>query len=240
MPTKYKTLLIVALATAIFAAKSFAAEAAEGGKSLISKDLSGWKVKDPKNTTTWKIVSEVKLDPADPKKLVGTGDGSDNPVLFRSPTAHGSDILTEADFGDCELHVEFVVPKGANSGVYLQGRYEVQVFDSFGRPDDKVGTGDVGAVYNTAKPTSNASKPPGEWQSFDIIFQAPKFENGKKTQNAKFISVKLNGKEIQSNVEAKAPTGGQISDQEVPKGPLLFQGDHGIVAFRSVRIKEKE
>src|SRR4051812_8985349 len=157
MPTKTKPALIVALVSAIFAAKSFAADAAEGGKSLVGKDLSGWKLRDAANTGTWKIVSEIKLDPADPKKLVGTGDGSDNPFLFRSPTAHGSDILTEAEFGDCELHVEFVVPKSSNSGVYLQGRYEIQVLDSFGRADDKLGTGDVGAVYNTAKPTSNAS-----------------------------------------------------------------------------------
>src|SRR5258707_704945 len=98
MATKTKTLLIVAIATALFSLNSFAAEAAEGGKSLIAKDLSGWKTREASNTNTWKIVSEVKLDPADAKKLVGTGDGSDNPVLFRSPVAHGSDILTESEF----------------------------------------------------------------------------------------------------------------------------------------------
>ena len=216
-------------------------EAAEGGKPLVNKDMSGWKLKDSNNTKTWKIVSDVKLDDKDPKKLVAAGENiGDSPALFRQPVDHGTDIYTEQAFGDCELHIEFVVPKSSNSGVYLMGRYEVQVLDSFGRPDDKLTQGDVGAIYSSAKPSSNASKAPGEWQAFDIVFQAPRFEGGKKTQNAKFISVKLNGKEIQKNVEAKGPTGGQLFNEEAPTGPLLFQGDHGIVAFRNVRISEKK
>jgi hypothetical protein len=236
MPTK--TLLSLTFLTAL---SFFAAEAAEGGKSLIGKDLTGWKVRDTNNTNTWKLVADVKLDAKDPKKLVATGDApGDSPVLFRSPVEHGADIYTEADFGDCELHVEFVVPKSSNSGVYLMGRYEVQVLDSFGRPDDKLTQGDVGAIYSAAKPSTNASKAPGEWQAFDIVFQAPRFTDGKKSQNAKFISVKLNGKEIQNNVEAKAPTGGQLFNEEAPTGPLLLQGDHGIVAFRNIRITEKK
>jgi hypothetical protein len=114
-----------------------------------------------------------------------------------------------------------MVPKNSNSGVYLMGRYEVQVLDSFGKPDNKLRTGDVGSVYNTSKPSSNASKAPGEWQSFDIVFQAPRFENGKKSQNAKFISVKFNGKEVNSNIEVKGGTGGQLHNEEAEKGPLL-------------------
>src|SRR5205814_4208631 len=189
--------------------------------------------------STWKIVSDVKLDKENPKKLIATdGAVGDSPVLFRQPVEHGTDLYTEQSFGDCELHVEFVVPKGANSGVYLEGRYEVQVLDSFGKLDNKLGTGDVGSVYNTSRPSSNASKAPGEWQSFDIVFQAPRFENGKKTQNAKFISVKLNGKEVNSNVEVKGGTGGQLYNEEAEKGPLLLQGDHGIVGFRNIRVKE--
>jgi len=242
MPTKNTTALvsIVAFVLGLLAFNSMAnADAAEGGKSLIGKDMAGWKLKEANNTKTWSIVADVKLDPADPKKLVGTSDAvGDNGALFRAPVAHGSDIYTEQEFGDIELHVEFVVPKSSNSGVYLMGRYEVQVLDSYGKPDDKLGQGDVGAIYSAAKPASNAAKQPGEWQSFDIVFQAPRFQDGKKTQNAKFLSVKLNGKEIQNNVEVKGPTGGQLYNDEKPTGPLLFQGDHGIVAFRNVRIKE--
>jgi len=203
------------------------------------KDLAGWKFKQKEGSEAWKVVSEVKLDPANPRQLVGTGQGGhEDGVLLRGPIDHGSDVYTEATFGDCELHVEFVVPQRSNSGVYLMGQYEVQVLDSFGKPDERLGQGDVGAVYSAAKPSKNASKPPGEWQSFDIVFQAPRFDaSGKKTQNAKFISVKLNGQEIQKDVEVKAPTGGQLSNEEKPQGPLLFQGDHGIVAFRNVKVK---
>ena len=233
--------LIVVATLSIFIQPAIAAEAAEGGKPLINKDMSGWKLKDSANTKTWKIVADVKLDANDPKKLAATEDAvGETPALFRQPGDHGTDIYTEQTFGDCELHVEFVVPKSSNSGVYLMGRYEVQVLDSFGRPDDKLTPGDVGAIYSSAKPSTNASKAPGEWQAFDIVFQAPRFQDGKKTQNAKFISVKLNGKEIQNNVEAKGPTGGQLFNEEGPTGPLLFQGDHGIVAFRNVRISEKK
>jgi hypothetical protein len=120
------------------------------------------------------------------------------------------------------------------------GRYEVQVLDSYGKPDERLGQGDVGAIYSAAKPSRNASKPPGQWQTFDIVFQAPRFDaSGKKTQNAKFLSVRLNGQEIQKDVEVKGPTGGELSREEKPTGPLLFQGDHGIVAFRNVRVKTK-
>jgi hypothetical protein len=114
----------------------------------------------------------------------------------------------------------------------------LQVLDSFGKPDERLGQGDVGAIYSAAKPTKNASKAPGEWQTFDIVFQAPRFDAaGKKTQNAKFASVKLNGQEIQKDVEVKGLTGGALDNEEKPTGPLLFQGDHGIVAFRNVRVK---
>jgi hypothetical protein len=241
MPTKKILSIIVAIVLSVSLQRAFAEEAAEGGTPLINKDMSGWKLKDSNNKETWKIVADVKLDKDNPKKLVATdGAVGDTPALFRQPVEHGTDIYTEQAFGDCELHVEFVVPKSSNSGVYLMGRYEVQVLDSFGKPDDKLGTGDVGSVYNTSKPSKNASKAAGEWQSFDIVFQAPRFENGKKTQNAKFISVKLNGVEVNKNVEVKGGTGGQLYNDEAPTGPLLFQGDHGIVAFRNVRISEKK
>jgi hypothetical protein len=121
------------------------------------------------------------------------------------------------------------------------GRYEIQVADGYGKADANLRPGDVGGIYITSKPSKNASKPAGEWQTFDIVFRAPRFDAaGKKTENARFVSVKLNGQEIQKDVEVKGPTGGQISNDEKPTGPLLFQGDHGVVAFRNVRIKTKQ
>ena len=238
--------LIAPLAVAALAALMLAAAPAEpaGGRAaddstavFNGKDLTGWKFRDPAGAKAWKVVADVKLDPADPKKLVAADSGgSSSGALLRGPVDHGSDVYTDKEFGDCNLHIEFMVPKGSNSGVYLMGRYEVQVLDSFGKPDNRLGQGDVGAIYSAAKPAKNASKPPGEWQTFDIAFQAPRFDGGKKTQNAKFVSVKLNGQEIQNNVEVKGGTGGQISNDEKPTGPLLLQGDHGIVAFRNIRV----
>lgn len=208
------------------------------GQSLFNgKDMSGWKLKNPNATKTWEVVPGAKLSPQDPKRLVATQDGPG--VLLNGGDGKGSDIYTEKEFGDCQLHVEFIVPRSGNSGIYLMGRYEVQVLDSHGKPDDKLSQGDVGAIYSAAAPSTNAAKPAGEWQTFDIVFQAPRFDaSGKKTQHAKFLSIKLNGVEVQNNVEVKkGPTGGHLYNDEKPIGPLLFQGDHGPVAFRNVRIK---
>jgi hypothetical protein len=206
----------------------------------IGKDMTGWKYKDQKKSL-WKLVSDVKLDAANEKQLDPSGTPGDVPLLVNDLKVgqHGTDIYTEKEFGDCEVHVELMVPKGSNSGVYLMGRYEVQVFDSFGKK--KPTRSDLGGIYSTADPIAENydAKAPGQWQTLDIIFQAPKFDaDGKKTQNARFLSVKLNGKEIHKDVEAPKPTGSELSSKEVPTGPIMLQGDHGPVAFRNLRIRE--
>lgn len=214
-------------------------ELAKDGKPLFNgKDLSGWKFKQEEGGKGWSVVSDVKLDPADPAKLVGTGQGAGEGkgVLLRGPFDHGSDIYTEQAFGDCELHLEFMVPKGSNSGVYLMGQYEIQIFDSHGKPE--IGPGDLGSIYSVAVARENAAKPPGEWQTLDVVFKAPRFEGDKKTENAMFVLVKLNGKTIHENVTVPNSTGGALEGGEKAKGPLMFQGDHGIVAFRNIRLKE--
>jgi hypothetical protein len=130
-----------------------------------------------------------------------------------------------------------MVPKGSNSGIYLMGRYEVQVLDSYGR--EKLTYGDMGAIYGVAVPKVNACKKPGEWQKFVIDFQAPRFDGKKKTGNAIFHKVELNGQVIHDKVEVvKGATGGALGG-EVPAGPLMFQGDHGPVAFRNLKITPK-
>jgi len=116
------------------------------------------------------------------------------------------------------------------------GRYEIQVFDSYGKKE--IGPGDLGSIYSVAVAKENAAKAPGEWQTLDVVFKAPRFEGDKKTANAMFVLVKLNGKTIHENVDVPNSTGGALAGGEKPKGPLMFQGDHGIVAFRNIRVKE--
>ena len=236
------TVALVTLLCAFSPARA-ADSSSDGWAPLFNgKDLAGWKFRQKNGSEAWKVVSDVRLDPSDPKKLLGEGEGgSDRGVLLRGAVEHGTDLISEKEFGDCELHVEFVVPQRSNSGVYLMGRYEVQILDSYGRKDDQLRPGDLGGIYITSKPSTTASKPPGQWQTFDIVFQAPRFDaSGRKTQDAKFLSVKLNGTEIQKDVEVKGPTGSEISKEEKPTGPVMLQGDHGVVAFRNVRIKARQ
>src|SRR3954469_24067360 len=155
---------------------------ADDAPNLIGKDFTGWKIKNPK-ASLWKVVADVKMSPTNNKELEPSGEPGETPLLVNDlkEKQHGSDIYTEKSFGDCEVHVELLVPKGSNSGVYLQGRYEVQVLDSFGKKTP--GKGDLGGIYNTKEPTAEGyePKPPGEWQTLDIVFQAPRFDDaGKK------------------------------------------------------------
>lgn len=200
------------------------------------KDLTGWKLKDEKKNK-WKAAAVV-MDPKNEKALAEAPLSGGKPYLSNL-TGGGCDIFTEAKFGDLHLELEFMVPKGSNSGIYLMGEYEVQVLDSFGKPADKLTQGDLGALYSAAAPKKNASKKPGEWQKFVIDFQAPKFADGKKVANAKFVKVVLNDVVLHENVEMKQHTPGGLTGKEAATGPLMFQGDHGPVAFRDIKIVPK-
>jgi hypothetical protein len=209
----------------------------EGTPLFNGKDLKGWKYRGGDKAAArskWSVVEAVALKEGKPERLeamAGVG------VLLNGDDGRGVDLLSEHEHGDCQLHVEFCVAKGSNSGVYFQGQYEVQIFDSFGRKDAELKYGDCGGIYNTAAPRTNASKAPGQWQTFDVTFQAPRFdEAGKKTANAKFIKVIHNGTVIHEDVEVKGPTTAALGGPEKPKGPLMLQGDHGPVAFRNLRI----
>ena len=150
----------------------------------------------------------------------------------------GVNIYTEQNFGDCTVKLELLIPKGSNSGVYLMGEYEIQVNDSFAKPLERgLGQGDMGAIYSATAPRVNACGVPGTWQTYEIEFVAPKFDaSGNKTANGLFKKVILNGVVVQENVEVKGPTGGGLTMKEAPTGPLMFQGDHGPVAFRNIEI----
>jgi hypothetical protein len=204
-------------------------------------DLKGWKVKGDPKKSKW-VVGRASLDEKNPSKLAVTpippqADGGPAARLLVNASG-GVDLYTEEKFGDCTVEVEFMIPKGSNSGVYMMGEYEVQILDSFGKKG-KLSPSDLGGLYGAAAPRVNAAKAPGEWQKFVIEFQAPRFEDGKKVKNAKFLKVTLNGEVIHENVEMKSQTPGGLTGKEHPTGPLMFQGDHGPVAFRTIKITLK-
>ncbi len=232
---------------------------ARDGEPLIrGSTLDGWHGTAPGND--WRVVSAVEMGQGDdtdkliltPFPVLQRGHEvqslSDQGILANGETGKTCNLISEAEHGDCELHVEFMVPRGSNSGVYLQGRYEIQILDSYGK--EEVGFGDCGGIYarwidNTNVdghgPRVNAAKPPGEWQSFDIVFQAPRFdEAGHKVANARFVKVLHNGVVVHKGVELNGPTRSAIDDNtEVASGPLMIQGDHGPVAYRNLRLKRK-
>jgi hypothetical protein len=217
-------------------------ESGAGTVSLFDGEtLQGWKILDKTEEHSWSVIAAVSLAREDSKRFeVQPGNG----IFYNGPEGVTSDLFTEYLHGDCRLHVEFVVPKGSNSGVYFMGRYEVQILDSWGATELKYGT--CGGIYaqwidggpvGGAPPRLNASKPPGQWQSYDVTFQAPRFdEGGTKISNAKFIEVVWNGQVVHEGVEVGGPTRAAPFEDEKPMGPLMLQGDHGPVAYRNIRL----
>lgn len=179
----------------------------EGWIQLFNgKDLTGWKFRGGTNTS-WEVQDGVLAN-------LREKDGQKR---------RGVDIYTEQTFRDFQLHIEFKVPKGGNSGVYLRGRKEIQVLDSYGK--EKVGPGDCGGLYGKGAPLVNACKPAGEWNSFDVTIVGD------------VITVYLNGKLIQDKVELKGCTGGALDGDDTKPGPLMLQGDHTTVWYRNIWIK---
>jgi hypothetical protein len=235
MITRTAALLFVTFA----AAAGIAAEKTDGEVVLFNgKDFAGWTFTNDDAKGVWKVVSDVKVDANDPTKLVGEGGGGGGGVLLATPVTSGGSIVTEKTFGDVEFWGEFLVPKDGNTGVFFMGRYEVQSADSFGVPDKEMTELQCGGIPWTKTAATNACAKPGTWQTYEIVFRAPRFDAaGKKTQNARFVSVTLNGKKIHENVEVPEPTGGGVEGEEAPTGPILLQGDEGHGAWRNVRVR---
>ncbi len=211
----------------------------EDAKVLFNgKDLAGWTVKD-KDKSKWEV-GKAAVSPDDPKKLINVGGGGE---LINLAGSHGDsiDIFSNETFGDCLIELEVMVPQGSNSGIYVMGQYEIQVLDSWNRGDN-LGMGDMGAIYGASEPKVNATRRPGEWQKYKIYFRAPRFDAaGNKLEengNATFRSVELNGVRIHDwGQEIDKVTGGALPGGEVPKGPLMFQGNHGPVAYRNIVVR---
>jgi len=219
---KLITLSLCAIASATIAG--------ETAKPFNGKNLDGWKQKGP-GTKSHLTVGTAKLNPKNTREFVVTKGGHE----LINTKGGGIDFYSEALFGDAIIEVEVMVPQGSNSGVYVMGEYEIQVLDSYGRK--KLGGGDMGAIYGAAPPRVNACKKPGQWQKYEIHFRAPRFKDGKKTANAKFLKVILNDQLLHENVEMKNATPGGVDGKEKSKGPLMFQGNHGPVAYRNIVVK---
>lgn len=209
------------------------------------KDLNGWRAP----TGDWLVVKSVNLDSGDPQKFAPV-DGAG--VMLNGRGGRTSNILSQYEHGDVACRLEFCVPKNSNSGVYFMGRYEIQIFDSWGVESSKVKHSDCGGIYERWKddkgyeghaPRVNASKKPGDWQTLEVVFRAPRFDaQGKKIENARFVNVVLNGQLIHENVDVTGPTRAATfeNDPEAKTGPLMLQGDHGPVAYRNIFFKPLE
>lgn len=163
------------------------------------KDVSNWLCQDPKRPIGWFVKDGI---------MMNEGKQANN-------------IYTRQKFNDFHLEVEFNVDRDSNSGVYLRGRYEIQILDGFNRPLD---VHSQGALYGFIVPPVKADKPAGQWQTYDI------------TLVANHVTVILNGTKIIDNAEVPGITGGALDANEKDPGPIMLQGDHGKVQFRKVRL----
>ena len=182
-----------------------AEEQREGFQLLFDgKTMTGWKYRRDEGKRSWSTQNGMLVN-----------------VLGKDE--HGTDLVSERQFRDFVVRYEFQVPPGANSGFYLRGRHEIQIFDDFksGKPE----LGGNGAIYNVKAPSVFASRRAGQWQQAEVQIVGQK------------ISVILNGVKIHDQVDCPSGTGSQLDDNIDQPGPILLQGDHGSVGFRNIRIK---
>jgi hypothetical protein len=223
----------------------------DGQAAAVEAGENGWTRLGPDawhNSEKWYAAGDATLDPNNPERLVGKPGAG---VLVNGETGRVPSLVTKRrDYRDVEVHVEFMVAKGSNSGVIFHGNHEIQILDS-AHVEQPTGA-HCGGVYPRAEaeptyhhidagspPRVNAAKPPGQWQTLDILFRAARFdEAGRKMAHARFVKVVHNGKVIQENQEVPYACGPNWDRKQHPRGPIIIQGDYGPVAVRNVRVRE--
>ena len=174
------------------------------------RDLSGWKLQPHDAENGWRVANGELIN--------------ETPKTDFSAYGEFGNLRTEAVFGDCQLHIEFNVDAKCNSGVYVRGLYEAQVVD---RDSSMQGISGPGAIFGRIKPTNNAGRPGGQWQSYDI------------TLVDRHITVQLNGQTVIDNEPVAGCTGGALFGDVTRKGPLYLQGDHTSVRYRNIWIRNR-
>ncbi|MEO8620057.1 MAG: family 16 glycoside hydrolase [bacterium] len=195
-------------------------------------------------SANWRIAGAATADRDHSRALTGAaGTG----VLVNAPSAAAkAPLFTTWEHGDIDVEFDVMLAKGSSAGLYLMGRYDVQLADSWGVRTPTVA--DLGAIgqrwdakqsagFEGTPPRQNASRAPGLWQHVEISFRAPRFDGQRKTADARFAKVTVNGAVMQDNVRVTGPTQGAAFQDERPFGPLMIEGDHGPIAFRNVRYK---
>jgi Domain of Unknown Function (DUF1080) len=240
------TVLFVAVAASLAAVAEEpkpAAKPDDGWTDLMKPDA--WKKYDH----AWIATDEVKLDPEKNTRLKAEKK-ENGKVWVNGEKGRLPDLVTKQEFGDCEVHVEFLIAKNSNSGIKFHAVYEIQILDSFGSKKELTGDS-MGGIYPRADasmgykyldkgiaPKVNAAKPAGEWQTLDVVWKSPRFDaKGEKTASAMVVKAVLNGEVIHENTEVKTPTGANWTKKETATGPFMLQCDHGPVAWRNVRIR---
>ena len=199
-----KTALIFTALLA-FATNAFAADES-GGQSLFNgKDTTGWHLRNKDGPDSWSVAGGILKNTVNERQ-------------------RGTDLVTDKKYWNFTIKYEYLVPDGANSGVYLRGRYELQIAGDF--KSGKAGVAGNGAIYNFRAPSVFASRPGDQWQTVEA------------TVIGNRITVVLNGTKIHDNVECSKGTPGAIDDKVDTPGPIILQGTHGIVSFRNLSIKE--
>ncbi|HEV8542910.1 MAG TPA: ThuA domain-containing protein [Verrucomicrobiae bacterium] len=182
------------------------AEFDDGFKILFDgTDLNGWKLRHADGTNSWSV---------------------QNGMLVNVPEPHGNDLVSEENFRDFVVRYDYMVPTNSNSGLYLRGRYEIQILEDSQRKKPDVGGN--GAIYHVAAPTEFVTRPSGQWQTAQATIKGNK------------ISLILNGVKVHDNFEVTQATGGALDSNLDQAGPIMLQGDHGAIAFRNIRIKALE
>jgi type 1 glutamine amidotransferase len=176
-----------------------------GYKPLFNgRDMTGWKLRRQDGAKTWSVQDNMLVNVVPDKQ-------------------HGTDLVTDEKYWNFTVRYEYMIPKGANSGFYLRGRYEVQILDD--GDDTKPSMSSNGSIYNFAVPSQYACLKAGEWNQVEATIVENK------------VTVVLNGVKIHDNIAVNRPTGSEIDGKVNEPGPLFLQGDHGSVAFRNLRIR---